>query len=110
MRFRVRNCYSLRDVSRLVRKKWSSARELASLDVRHEALQPQTIGGAIRHSACGYDLRHFFVRALTFAHRFLAALTIAALPAAESTRFFTTTTSHSVVWPKAFTVHTPFNC
>jgi hypothetical protein len=26
--------------------------------VRHEALQPQTIVGAIRHSACDYDLRH----------------------------------------------------
>jgi hypothetical protein len=31
----------------------------------------------------------FFACALTFAHRFFAALAIAALPAADNTRFFT---------------------
>jgi hypothetical protein len=42
------------------------------------------------------------VCALTFAHRFFAALAIAALPAADKTRFFALTTSLSAEWPKAF--------
>jgi hypothetical protein len=37
----------------------------------------------------------FFACFLTFAHRFFAAFTIAALPAADKTRFFTPTTSCS---------------
>jgi hypothetical protein len=37
----------------------------------------------------------FFACVQTFAHRFFAAFTIAALPAADKTRFFTPTTSRS---------------
>lgn len=42
-----------------------------------------------------------FSRFLTFAHLFFAALTIAALPAADNTRFFTPTTSRSAEEPNA---------
>ena len=44
----------------------------------------------------------FFARFLTFAHLFFAALAIAALPAADRTRFFTPTTSRSVECPTDF--------
>jgi hypothetical protein len=43
MRFRFRNSHSIRDVGWLFSKKRSLARELASLDVRYEEPQPQTI-------------------------------------------------------------------
>jgi hypothetical protein len=43
----------------------------------------------------------FFACALTFAHRFFAALAIAARPAADSTRFFTLFSSLFVESPKA---------
>jgi hypothetical protein len=52
----------------------------------------------------------YFACFLTFAHRFFAPLIIAALPAAERTRFFAPTTSRSADCPKAFAaVRTPFN-
>jgi len=41
----------------------------------------------------------FFACFLTFAHRFFAAFTIAALPAADKTRFFAPTTSRSTECP-----------
>ena len=41
----------------------------------------------------------FFASFLTFAHRFFAALAIAALPAADKTRFFTPMTSRSAEPP-----------
>ena len=44
----------------------------------------------------------FFACFLTFAHLFLAAFTIAALPAADKTRFLTPTTSRSAGPPNAF--------
>ena len=44
----------------------------------------------------------FFACFLTFAHRFFAAFTIAALPAADKTRFSTPTTSRSAEPPNAF--------
>ncbi len=43
----------------------------------------------------------FFAFFLTFAHRFFAAFTIAVLPAADKTRFFTPTTSRSAEPPSA---------
>jgi hypothetical protein len=43
----------------------------------------------------------FFACALAFAHRFFAALAIAARPAADKTRFFTTFSSRFVESPKA---------
>ena len=43
----------------------------------------------------------FFACFLTFAHRFFAALIIAALPAADKTRFFTPRTSRSAEPPNA---------
>jgi hypothetical protein len=49
----------------------------------------------------GYPVA-FFAFFLNFAHRFFAALAIAALPAADSVRLFTPTTSSSVECPKAF--------
>ena len=52
----------------------------------------------------------FFACFLTFAHRFFAAFTIAALPAADRTRFFTPTTSRSAEPPNAFAAaRTPLN-
>jgi len=52
----------------------------------------------------------FFACFLTLAHRFFAAFTIAALPAAAKTRFFTPTSSRSAVLPTAFAAAwTPFN-
>jgi hypothetical protein len=52
----------------------------------------------------------FFACFLTFAHRFFAAFTIAALPAADKTRFFTPTTSRSAEPPNAFAAErTPFS-
>jgi hypothetical protein len=44
---------------------------------------------------------HFFARFLTFDHRFFAAFAIAALPAADKTRFLTPLTSGSAECPKA---------
>jgi hypothetical protein len=49
----------------------------------------------LRHAATLKLLRSYFACFLTFAHRFFAAFTIAALPAADKTRFFTPTTSLS---------------
>jgi hypothetical protein len=49
----------------------------------------------------GY-LATFFACALTFLQRFFAALAIAALPAADRTRFFTPFSSRLVESPKAF--------
>jgi hypothetical protein len=43
----------------------------------------------------------FFVCALTFAHRFFAAFAMAALPAADKTRFFGPMTSRSAEPPNA---------
>jgi hypothetical protein len=57
--------------------------------------------GQSAHGAATYATA-FLVCALTFAHRFFAALAIAALPAADKTRFFALTTSLSAEWPKAF--------
>jgi hypothetical protein len=55
-------------------------------------------------------LASFFASALTFAHRFLAALAIFALPAADRTRFFTPVSSRFVESPKAFAAaRTPLN-
>jgi hypothetical protein len=52
----------------------------------------------------------FLACALTFAHRFFAALAIAARPAADKTRFLTTATSRSAEWPRAFAAaRTPLN-
>jgi hypothetical protein len=52
----------------------------------------------------------FFACLLTFAHRFFAAFTIAALPAADKTRFFAPTTSRSAEPPNAFAAaRTPLN-
>ena len=52
----------------------------------------------------------FFACFLTFAHRFFAAFAIAALPAADKTRFFTPTTSRSAEPPNAFAAaRTPVN-
>ena len=52
----------------------------------------------------------FFPCFLTFAHHFFAALTIAALPAADKTRFFAPTTSRSAEPPNAFAAaRTPLN-
>jgi hypothetical protein len=79
MRFRVRNRHSIRDVRRLVRKKWSSARERASMEVRHEALQPQTIVGQSGTPLVATTCAILFVAPLTLAHRLFATLTIAAL-------------------------------
>jgi hypothetical protein len=45
---------------------------------------------------------NFFACFLTVAHRFFAAFAIAALPAADRTRFFTPTTSRSAEPPNAF--------
>jgi hypothetical protein len=44
----------------------------------------------------------FFACFRTFAHRLFAALTIAALPPVDKTRFFTPTTSRSAEPPNAF--------
>jgi hypothetical protein len=44
----------------------------------------------------------FFACFLTFAHLFFAAFTIAALPAADKTRFFAPMTSRSAECPRAF--------
>src|SRR5580704_9736162 len=52
----------------------------------------------------------FFACFLTFAHRFFAPLIIAALPAADRTRFFTPLTSRSAECPRAFAAaRTPLN-
>ena len=52
----------------------------------------------------------FFACFLTFAHRFFAALAIAARPAADKTRFLTIVTSRSAERPRAFAAaRTPLN-
>jgi hypothetical protein len=43
-------------------------------------------GRTLRHAATLKLLRSYFACFLTFAHRFFAAFTIAALPAADKTR------------------------
>jgi hypothetical protein len=69
------------------------------------AAQSGRIGQRARsHVAAEYPRTYpvtFFAWALTFAHRFFVAFEIAALPAADKTRFLTTPTSRSTEWPKA---------
>jgi hypothetical protein len=49
----------------------------------------------LRHATMLKLLRSYFACFLTFAHRFFAALIIAALPAADKTRFFASIASLS---------------
>jgi hypothetical protein len=63
--------------------------------------QGQDVSMQTRDSPSNYSAT-FFAFFLTFAHRSFAAFTIAALPAADRTRFFTPTTSRSAECPNAF--------
>ena len=69
---------------------------------RPSGLRRSVAGRALTPSTPAFHHATFFTCFLTFAHRFFAAFAIAALPAADKTRFFTPTTSRSAEPPNAF--------